>query len=200
MEGSGALQDEEDHLETFRAWLHTFIGSRVKEKTIGEQEEESVLAALKENTLWDIEPYLEWYFGDKIRHFEVEDVQSLISPILHRWKKAKNLESQSKLLSDRSGDSLKNYFHAQEIPSAPGLFLGSRLAAQDLFWLKSTGITHILTAAANFPPLYREDFSYRTLEVWDAEYQTLEIYFRDVSAWIDHALAEGGKVLVHWYV
>merc|ERR1711963_880336 len=135
--------------------------------------------------------------GHKITGYDVDDVQSLVSPIVSRWKKSLLQKSEAKLQADPSGLECEDYFHAQQVPAVSGLYLGSRLAAQDYFWLKSQGITHILTTAANFPPLFHGKFTYRILELWDAEYQSVGEHFESVTDWMHEALQNGGKVLVH---
>jgi hypothetical protein len=65
--------------------------------------------------------------------------------------------------------------------------------------LKKQGITHIVSATIEALPAYKNEFDYLVLTVWDHPNETLIQYFNLTNTYIHHAVANGGKVLIHWY-
>lgn len=63
--------------------------------------------------------------------------------------------------------------------------------------IKEEGITHILSTIIGLDPLYPEDFIYKTIPIRDIESQDLSEYFDECVNFMDDAIKNGGKVLVH---
>ncbi|KND02796.1 uncharacterized protein SPPG_01877 [Spizellomyces punctatus DAOM BR117] len=84
----------------------------------------------------------------------------------------------------------------------PGLWLGPYQCSKNKELLKSKGITHVLcirdsnerhVVKTTFP----DDFVYHVIEVSESPMQNLIPYFPDAKQFIDYALEQGGRVLVH---
>merc|ERR1712137_417930 len=77
------------------------------------------------------------------------------------------------------------------------LWLGDGESSGDKSALEMAGITHILTAghclAAHFPL----DYHYLILKVWDWEVEDLLRFLIPTFRFIEHALQQNGRVLVH---
>jgi len=88
----------------------------------------------------------------------------------------------------------------------PGIHLGDRGAAKNTFYLKKSGVTHVLNTAEgtrvglvdtnqNF---YRPfGITYKGLKLLDVSQTNIAMYFSEVAEYIDEALKSGGKVLVN---
>jgi len=85
-------------------------------------------------------------------------------------------------------------FEAQEI--IKNVYLGNIDSAYDYNKLKELGITHIISVIAGFYPSY-EDFNYLTLDALDTENTNLKDSFELCNNFIDEALDNNGKVLIH---
>jgi len=84
----------------------------------------------------------------------------------------------------------------------PGLFLGPLQASKSLDTLKSLGITHIVCIrdakeAFSVRPRFPDQFEYMVLDVEDNEEQNLIRLFPQAKVFIDKAIAQGGRALVH---
>ncbi|KAK7464647.1 hypothetical protein VKT23_003891 [Stygiomarasmius scandens] len=84
----------------------------------------------------------------------------------------------------------------------PGLLLGPFVASKSLPTLQSLGVTHIVCIrdakeAFSVRPRFPDHFLYLVLDVEDNEEQNLIRLFPRAKAFIDEAIAQGGKVLVH---
>lgn len=84
----------------------------------------------------------------------------------------------------------------------PGLWLGPFVASKSLETLRSLSITHIVCIrdakeAFSVRPRFQEHFQYMTLDVEDNEEQNLIRLFPQAKAFIDNAIQQGGRVLVH---
>ncbi|KJA21158.1 hypothetical protein HYPSUDRAFT_140942 [Hypholoma sublateritium FD-334 SS-4] len=84
----------------------------------------------------------------------------------------------------------------------PGLLLGPFVASKSLPTLESLGITHIVCIrdakeAFSVRPRFPERFKYMTLDVEDNEEQNLIRLFPGAKGFIDQAISQGGRVLVH---
>ncbi|PPQ67990.1 hypothetical protein CVT25_000470 [Psilocybe cyanescens] len=84
----------------------------------------------------------------------------------------------------------------------PGLLLGPFVASKSLDTLLNLHVTHIVCIrdakeAFSVRPRFPENFKYMTLDVQDNEEQNLIRLFPAARAFIDQAIAEGGRVLVH---
>ncbi|KAF8237203.1 phosphatases II [Tricholoma matsutake] len=84
----------------------------------------------------------------------------------------------------------------------PGLWLGPFVASKSLETLRSLNITHIVCIrdakeAFSVRPRFQEHFHYMTLDVEDNEEQNLIRLFPQAKVFIDKAILQGGRVLVH---
>ncbi|KAG9315569.1 phosphatases II [Chiua virens] len=84
----------------------------------------------------------------------------------------------------------------------PGLLLGPFQASKSLETLKSLGVTHIVCIrdqkeAFSVRPRFPDQFEYLVLNVEDNEEQNVIRLFPEADQFIQHALGQGGKVLVH---
>ncbi|KIK01918.1 hypothetical protein K443DRAFT_678056 [Laccaria amethystina LaAM-08-1] len=84
----------------------------------------------------------------------------------------------------------------------PGLLLGPFVASKSLQTLRSLNISHIVCIrdakeAFSVKPRFPEHFTYLTLDVEDNEEQNLIRLFPGAKQFIDTAIAQGGRVLVH---
>ncbi|KAG8929587.1 hypothetical protein FRC03_003232 [Tulasnella sp. 419] len=84
----------------------------------------------------------------------------------------------------------------------PGVLLGPFQVSKSLDKLRDLGITHILCIrdakeAFSVKPRFPEHFQYLVLDVEDNEEQNLIRLFPQAKAFIEHALARDGQVLVH---
>jgi len=84
----------------------------------------------------------------------------------------------------------------------PGLLLGPFQASKSLDVLLSHKITHIVCIrdakeAFSVRPRFQDRFQYLTLDVEDSEEQNLIRVFPSAKAFIDSAIRDGGRVLVH---
>lgn len=88
-----------------------------------------------------------------------------------------------------------NYFEINEI--IENLYISDFSSACDKNKLKSFGITHIVTVIAGVDKMYPDDFEYYTIDICDRNYVDIQNYFDECSDFIDDALKNGGRVLVH---
>jgi len=84
----------------------------------------------------------------------------------------------------------------------PGLLLGPFQASKSLETLKSLGVTHIVCIrdqkeAFSVRPRFPDHFKYLVLDVEDNEEQNVIRLFPEADQFIQQALTQGGKVLVH---
>lgn len=84
----------------------------------------------------------------------------------------------------------------------PGLLLGPFVASKSLQTLRSLNISHIVCIrdakeAFSVKPRFPEHFTYLTLDVEDNDEQNLIRLFPGAKQFIDTAIAQGGRVLVH---
>jgi len=84
----------------------------------------------------------------------------------------------------------------------PGLFLGPFIASKSLETLKALKVTHIVCIrdakeAFSVRPRFPDDFTYMTLDVEDNEEQNLIRFFPAAKNFIDSAIQQRGRVLVH---
>lgn len=67
--------------------------------------------------------------------------------------------------------------------------------------LEDEGITHVLTVMRELDhSKMLESFKRLIIDINDDPDESIIDYFASAIQWIDDALEEGGKVLVHWYV
>lgn len=88
-----------------------------------------------------------------------------------------------------------NEFKVNEIVS--GVYISDFYSACDKEKLVDLGITHIVTAIAGVEPMYPDLFSYYNIDVCDRKYSDIKVHFGKCSDFINNAIKNGGKVLVH---
>ncbi|XP_044595438.1 dual specificity protein phosphatase MPK-4-like isoform X2 [Cotesia glomerata] len=84
----------------------------------------------------------------------------------------------------------------------PNLYLGNLTAAKDIKWLKDTKISHILTVDSC--PLPRQveqlpNINLKFIQITDMPRENILTFFEDTYQFIDNALQNDKKVLVHCY-
>ena len=96
---------------------------------------------------------------------------------------------------------LQPYFGADDSISKVSenhhLYISNLSAAQNHKLLKEIGITHIVNAVLGSTEPFPGEFDYMYIPLRDTEYENIQIYFDEVSKYIDNALKNNGKVLVH---
>lgn len=78
------------------------------------------------------------------------------------------------------------------------LFIGSIEAASNKQGLLDNKITHIVVAASGLKENYPNDFKYIKFELLDSKTQNIKQHFIAAGEFIDNAISDGGRVLVHW--
>ncbi|KAF9025612.1 protein-tyrosine phosphatase-like protein [Rhodocollybia butyracea] len=112
-------------------------------------------------------------------------------------------EEQVKTVIQGPGDVEWKYEMRRECQEIlPGLLLGPFVASKSLETLTSLGITHIVCIrdqkeAFSVKPRFPDQFMYMVLDVEDNEEQNLIRLFPGAKAFIDTAIANRGRVLVH---
>lgn len=88
-------------------------------------------------------------------------------------------------------------FEAQKI--IDGIYLGNINSVYDYEELKKLGITHIISVVAGFYPYLSDDknFNYLILNALDTENTDLSEYFEICNNYIDEALENNNKLLIH---
>ncbi|KAJ6567146.1 protein-tyrosine phosphatase-like protein [Mycena capillaripes] len=74
------------------------------------------------------------------------------------------------------------------------IYLGNLWAAQSEETKEKNGITHILSVC---PEATSSDAKHLVVSVFDSEYEDLLIHLPETCRFIENALAEGGRVLIH---
>jgi protein-tyrosine phosphatase len=88
-----------------------------------------------------------------------------------------------------------NCFEINEI--IPGLYISDFSSACEKQKLKEIGITHIITALTGVNEMYPDLFKYYTIDICDRKYYDIKTNFTPCAEFINDALKDGGKVLVH---
>ena len=81
----------------------------------------------------------------------------------------------------------------------PGLFIGSIGAALNLNFLEENHFTHILTVADGITPSFPDKFIYKNLEILDTISFNILNAFDEAVEFINQAIINNGKVLVHCF-
>jgi len=82
----------------------------------------------------------------------------------------------------------------------PNLYISSWITIASKNVLEDEGITHVLTVMRELEHSKRlEPFKRMIIDINDDPDEHIIEYFEGAIQWIDDALADGGKVLVHWY-
>lgn len=79
------------------------------------------------------------------------------------------------------------------------IFLGDINGCSNLYQLRKNKITHILTMAAGIRPLYKKEFKYKVVNIMDLPTQNILIYLEKAIEFINKAVSNGGRVLVHCF-
>ncbi len=79
-----------------------------------------------------------------------------------------------------------------------GVYIGSVVPACDGDFLKTLGITHILSAAAECFPKFTENFEYCHLLISDHPAIDILSLLPTAVEFIISAIASGGKIYIHW--
>eukprot|EP00331_Platyophrya_macrostoma_P034939 CAMPEP_0176444530 /NCGR_PEP_ID=MMETSP0127-20121128/23118_1 /TAXON_ID=938130 /ORGANISM="Platyophrya macrostoma, Strain WH" /LENGTH=172 /DNA_ID=CAMNT_0017830057 /DNA_START=11 /DNA_END=525 /DNA_ORIENTATION=- len=86
---------------------------------------------------------------------------------------------------------------SKPIEIVPNLYIGSIGAALNKKLLNELGITHILCTADNVKPAFGKDFVYKTVSIFDGPDTDIKAHFEECASFIDAALNDKKKVLVH---
>src|SRR5437868_13508415 len=78
-----------------------------------------------------------------------------------------------------------------------GVYIGDIASASKVKELKTLGITHIITAVLGVSPSFPGEFTYLNIPIMDVESENIIPYLDQTTRFIDDALANEGKVLVH---
>jgi hypothetical protein len=85
-------------------------------------------------------------------------------------------------------------------PVLPNVYISSWYTIAASRVLEDEGITHIVSVMMNSEESERlKPFTRLIIAVNDDADEDLIDYFASTNQWIDNAIADGGKVLVHWY-
>ena len=83
----------------------------------------------------------------------------------------------------------------------PNLYISSWYVITAKGILEREGITHILSVMKGVEDSEQlRPYQRMIIDVNDDSDEHLIDYFEPAVQWIDDAIAEGGKVLVHWYI
>jgi len=75
------------------------------------------------------------------------------------------------------------------------IYIGDVLFSLDKDELKKYNITHILVCAIDLQECYPNDFTYKTIPLYDSEYTNISKYFEESNEFIKSS--KDGKVFVH---
>ncbi|KAH7104072.1 protein-tyrosine phosphatase-like protein [Auriculariales sp. MPI-PUGE-AT-0066] len=107
----------------------------------------------------------------------------------------KLLKQRTTLFSGPSSDNMNEII--------PGLYLGALEAAYEVEDLRKAGVTHVLTAMTfgiiRLEPGRLKDFTTLQIEINDLATFNIARYLPESIEFIDGALSDGGKVLVHCF-
>lgn len=111
-------------------------------------------------------------------------------------------EDQQREMIQGPGDEWTYEMRRQCQEILPGLYLGPLQASKSLEALQSLHITHIVCIrdakeAFSVRPRFPDQFRYMVLDVEDTEEQNLIRLFPGAKEFIDQAISQGGRVLVH---
>jgi len=102
----------------------------------------------------------------------------------------------SKALRRKSvANTLCTSFNADEV--IPAVYIGNVVDAHNVDELKKRGITHVVDAVLGVAPPFPEDFKYLHVPLIDCPSESILPHFNQTCAFIEEAIASGGKVLVH---
>jgi hypothetical protein len=82
----------------------------------------------------------------------------------------------------------------------PNIYIGNYSTSTNLELLSGLGITHIITVLPTFNPPFQDKFKYLHIPAYDDESQKLEPFFQQTNQFINDALTQHGKILIHCMV
>ena len=88
----------------------------------------------------------------------------------------------------------EDYFPIELIDN---LYIGTIGAASNLKQLEKNKITHILIAGEGIKKYFPDKFTYIQFNILDTEIQNIKQYFEQANEFINNAINNNGKVLVH---
>jgi len=77
------------------------------------------------------------------------------------------------------------------------IWLGAMIAGNNKHYLKSQGITHVLSVLNDYQPTYPEDFKYKIISIEDVPGSNIKDYFNEAIEFINSAVESNGRVFVH---
>lgn len=86
-------------------------------------------------------------------------------------------------------------FNAHEV--FPNVFVGDVYAAHNTSELKKRNITHVVNVACGVAPAFPQDFTYLQIPLLDCASEKIQDHFHKTSSFIQTALDNGGRVLIH---
>ena len=94
-------------------------------------------------------------------------------------------------------DSFDKHFSTTPNEVTNELFIGSMESSTDKNILQNLGITHIVVAGSYLKKNFPDTFQYYSIEINDADYENISQYFNNSFDFIDNAISNNGKVLIH---
>eukprot|EP00026_Physarum_polycephalum_P013698 Phypoly_transcript_14126.p1 GENE.Phypoly_transcript_14126~~Phypoly_transcript_14126.p1 ORF type:complete len:192 (+),score=18.49 Phypoly_transcript_14126:359-934(+) len=91
--------------------------------------------------------------------------------------------------------SPRSTFNAHEV--LPNVFVGDVYSAHNTREMKKLGFSHVVNVACGVAPAYPNDFTYLHIPLLDCASENIQEHFHKTSAFIESALAGGGRVLIH---
>jgi protein-tyrosine phosphatase len=126
---------------------------------------------------------------------QASDVQAARAALEGMLQRHGLLDKAHALLSNREKfDELRSFNEMQMV--VPGVYIGNYLPATNAAILKDKEITHIC-CCIDVQPRFPADFQYLILPLNDCDSQDVMSCFPKSNAFIEAALASGGKVFVH---
>jgi protein-tyrosine phosphatase len=77
------------------------------------------------------------------------------------------------------------------------IYISDLASAYNREKLLELGITHVVTTVLGIKPMFPDSFEYFNIEAQDIPSQDLQQYFRDSTDFMEKAINNGGRVLVH---
>ena len=90
-----------------------------------------------------------------------------------------------------------SYFTSEPNKITDSIYIGAFNHSKNKKMLLELGITHIVCAGKGLKCYYPDTFAYIKFEVEDGDEADISVHFSDAFEFIDQAVAEGGKILIH---
>jgi atypical dual specificity phosphatase len=120
--------------------------------------------------------------------------------IIEYWKNiGAHLQYVKDLLLGKLRNSFQPYWNTSWNGSqiTENIWISDIASAYNYDKLKDIGITHVLTIVLGISPVFPDHFQYMNIPAQDIPDQDLQQYFLDATNFIDNAIKNNGKVLVH---